>query len=395
MRLLVAVTAALLATTASAQTPPAEAPAAPAAPGYNFKSGADSLTIYGLLDLTVGYQDNMATNGNAIIGIKEGFFSGSRFGFQGKHVLQPGSALIFKLENEFIIPTGAMGNGLIFGRDCWAGYEGEMVGQLTFGRQNTMARDFSQNYGDAFGSGGVRMDEGGWTNNNNFKTLLNYAGSVTGSRFDNGIVWKKKAGDFVLGAGYQFGGTALSIKRNSTVQVGLAWNGGPFNVSGFFNQANQTGYLDRSYSIGGNATPVNFLRLNAGIFGYTGEQPAGAAGDRKDFGWTVSAKLMPDEAYDVELGYTSIKVKNAWSTGAAGAVTNTVNAFARVDNLVTPALSNGNRNSLYAAAFYHFDKRAEVYLAGDYTNATDTYKVAGFNGKTNQTELVAGTRFKF
>jgi predicted porin len=71
-----------------------------------------------------------------------------------------------------------------FGRDAWIGIQNDALGKLTFGRQNTVPRDFAQNYGDPYGSANVTLEEGGWTNSNNFKQLIFYAGSATGTRYN-------------------------------------------------------------------------------------------------------------------------------------------------------------------------------------------------------------------
>ncbi|MFX7858176.1 hypothetical protein ABTK38_20960, partial [Acinetobacter baumannii] len=83
----------------------------------------------------------------------------------------------------------------------------ESLGKLTFGRQNAIARDVSGIYGDPYTSASVTLDEGGYTNVNNFKQLIFYAGSATGTRLNNGVVWKKLwDGRFFTGLAYQFGG---------------------------------------------------------------------------------------------------------------------------------------------------------------------------------------------
>ena len=57
--------------------------------------------------------------------------------------------------------------------------------------------------------------------------------------------------------------------------------------------------------------------------------------------------------------------------------------------------ATGNRSTLYASVFYHFDKRSEVYLAADYLKLGDGYKVAVTNGFACQTELALGFRTRF
>ncbi|MFD2270239.1 porin [Undibacterium arcticum] len=124
--------------------------------------------------------------------------------------------------------------GVLFNRDAWLGVESKSLGKLTFGRQNTLAREFSKIYGDPYGTAGVTLEEGGYSNNNNFKQLIFYSGSATGTRYDKGVVWKKKEfGNIVAGVGYQFGGVPGDFSQGSTKSLGLAYNGGAANISGF------------------------------------------------------------------------------------------------------------------------------------------------------------------
>jgi predicted porin len=393
--------AALLAVTASAQTPPAaDAPKKEEAAGLTVKLGADTVTVYGLIDATIGTQDNMNATGGRQTGFRTAWFSGNRWGIQAKHPVSTDLSVIAKLESEYTVANGAMDTpNVIFNRDAWVGFESSLIGQITFGRQNTMSRDFAQNYGDAYGSAAVRMDEGGWTNTNNFKHMIYYAaGANGGTRLDNSVVLKKKLGDFIVGAGYAMGNQTDNFAKNGTGALGLAWNGGPFNVSGYFTQANVvsssaaiTSKVHRAFSIGGNAQLIPLVRVNVGFFHYTAEQNA-ALGSRSDNAFTVSTKITPTAEYDFELGYQSMMAKNAAQSGT-GAAANTLNAFK--DASTATVKGDGNRNAFYASAFYHLSKRAEVYLAGDYLMLTGDYKFAAASGKTNQTELVAGLRFKF
>jgi predicted porin len=426
MRFLVTVAAALLAVTASAQTPPAaEAAAAPAtaaptaapttpagsteltkeaaaaapvkkgeAPsGFTIKGGADTLNIFGLIDATIGTMDNVTAAGGRQTGFRTAWFSGNRWGLKARHVVSEDLSIIAKLESEYTVADGAMDTpNVLFNRDAWVGFDSSLLGQITIGRQNTLARDFAQNYGDAYGSAGVRMDEGGWTNTNNFKQMIFYAAGYNGgTRLDRNFVLKKKVGDFMIGAAYALGNQNDQFSKNGTGSLGLAWNGGPYNVSGYYTQSNVANRVHRAYSIGGNIQPIKLIRINAGFFAYSADQNA-TLGKRTDTAWTVSTRITPAAEFDFELGYQQMHAKDAAQTGT-GTTANTLNAFK--DASAATVKGSGNRNTLYASVFYHFDKRAEVYLAGDYLMLTDQYKFAAANGHRNQTEVVTGLRFKF
>ena len=365
--------------------------------GVSFKQGEGatltaagaSVTLYGLIDVTLSHANHANAAGDGLTTARVAWFSGNRWGLTGKRPMgESGVNVIFRLESEFESQTGAQDTaGVLFNRDAWVGVQSDTIGKLTFGRQNAVARDISGIYGDPYGAATASTDEGGYTNNNNFKQLIFYAGSATGTRMDNGVVWKKAFdGGLVAALGYQFGGIAGDFSNGTTETVALAYNGGTLNVAGYATSAKVAGLSDRSYSIGGNYT-VGAVRLNAGAFRYNGEQ--GALGDRKDTAYTVSAKFAPAGKMDYELGYQVMKADNAAVNGGG----NVLNAFANAST--AKATATGSRSTLYGSVFYHFDKITEVYIAADYLKLKDGYKVGVTNGFTSQTELALGLRTRF
>ncbi|GAB3457882.1 porin [Massilia terrae] len=358
--------------------------------GLVYQKGGDLVRLYGLIDLSLSHKDNANGAGATQNDMSVAWFSGNRWGIEGEHALPntDGLKAIFKLESEYELPTGDMDTpGVLFNRDAWLGVESKSLGKLTFGRQNTLAREFSKIYGDAYGSAGVTLDEGGYTNNNNFKQFIFYSGSATGTRYDKGIVWKKAFGKIVAGLGYQVGGEPGSNTNGSTKSVALAYNGGAFNVSGFYNTAIVDNYKHTSYSVGGNYK-LGPVRLNAGYVHYTAEQPV-AIGDRHDNAYTVSAKFTPGGPFDYELGWQTMNATNA-ATNGSGYV---LNAYA--STAAATRTGTGKRQTTYASMFYHFDKRTELYLAGDHLSTDGTYLASQAHGFKSQNELATGLRFRF
>ena len=352
---------------------------------------ADSVTLYGLLDITLSTISNSNATGDRKTGYQVAWFSGDRWGITGKHALGPTLPdVIFKLESEFVLNTGEMDTpGVLFNRDAWIGFESEQLGKLTFGRQNALARDYSGIYGDPYGSAPVTLEEGGYTNTNNFKQLIYYAASATGTRIDNGVVWKKRWGpNWVTGLGYQFGNIAGDFSKGSTETAALGYNGGVFNVAGFYNHLNVNGLIHKAWSIGGNVTPIPLVRLNAGYYDYKSEQGHGV-GDRKDHAYTVSAKFVPEGPWDYELGYQVIKAKNAGLNSGG----NTLIPYQDASGVTLTG--TGDKKTLYGSVFYHFDRRTEAYLAADYMKLKDGYHLSVTNGHDTQNEVALGLRFRF
>jgi len=381
----------------AAAAPPAAPSGMPA--GVSFKQGDGlsyanangSVTLYGLIDVSYVHINHANAKGDSVTTPRVAWFSGNRWGVTGTHTMgDSGLNVIFRLESEFESQTGAMDTAnVLFNRDAWVGVESAGLGKLTLGRQNAIARDpdSSAIYGDPYGPAKPSTDEGGYTNNNNFKQLIFYAGSATGTRVDNGVTWKK-AFDFglVTGLQYQFGGVPGDFSNGSTETLTLAYAGGPFNIAGFATSAKVAHLTDRSYSLGGNYT-IGPVRVNAGYFHYTGEQ--GALGARKDNAYTISGRFAPAGPVDFELGYQNMKATNAAVNGGG----NVLNAFANASTAT--ATATGSRATVYGSVFYHFDKITEVYFAADYLKLKDGYKVGVTNGAPNQTEYGVGLRTRF
>lgn len=382
------------AASALAQQPKAStAPAITQAAGEGLviKSADDYVRLYGLLDTSLSRKTNADKAGHTLNDMPIAWFSGNRWGIEGQHALKDSGGLkaIFKLESEYELPTGSMDSpGVLFNRDAWLGLESPTIGKITLGRQNTLAREFSKIYGDPYGSAGVTLEEGGYSNNNNFKQLIFYSGSATGTRYDKGIVWKKEIGNFVAGVGYQLGGIPGDFNTGTTKALGLAYNGGQLNLAGFWNTANVNGYRHTSYSVGGNYQ-IGLVRLNTGYVHYQADQPALLGSSREDRAYTVSARFSPAGRFDYELGWQTMNADHAAVNGSGYVL----NAFA--NNASATKTGTGKRKTWYASSFYHFDKRTELYLALDRLTTDGTYLASQANGFKEQSDIAVGMRFKF
>src|SRR5207245_1683670 len=121
------------------------------------------------------------------------------------------------------------------------------------------------------GSTKTKMEEGGWTNSNNFKQMIFYAGRASGTRYNSSVVWKKNfEGDLTAGLRYQIGEVAGSTSKGSTQTAALAYSRGPLNVSVFVNHDNINDFTHNSYSLRDNCTLL-ITRLNTAQFHNTTE----------------------------------------------------------------------------------------------------------------------------
>lgn len=369
----------------------------------------EGLTPYVLIDLTLVGKSNATADGRTKIDIGEPFFSGSRWGLKGLLKTNiDGLDVIYKLESEYFLYDGEQGkSNTLFNRDAWVGISGKSFGKITIGRQNTLARDFAVIYCDPFNHAEVNYDEGGWTNNSNFKSLVYYAGGVSISpvnggpaqtRMDKGIVWKKMSeAGLCLGAAFDMNYEPNTSVRNSTAAFALGWNAPTWHLSGFYTQANNagstatsanfatasTGYTQKSMSFGGNINLTPALKVNAGYFHYTAEQGL-AHPDRSDNAYTLSASYKLNPKWTLYAGLQSIKVENAGMATATGGIPN---AFSNGANAAF--YTTGGKDSIYGAVRRHLSKKIEAYAVYDYMKLKDAYYL---NNRRGQAEYGVGLR---
>ncbi len=439
---------AFLLASAGLQTAAQDAPATPAAlttsvdgtklnpfsrPVMLYDDGNTAVHFYGLIEATIGYATHQSPTGNTTFGYQVAWFSGNRYGFDVDHALNfgdqiglPDLKVISKLEGEFELPTGGFDtDNTIFNRDCWAGFYSEKLGKLTFGRQNTLTRDFTQTWGDAYGTADVTLREGGYTNVNNFKQFIFYSADAGGTRNNSSIVWKKRFGDnIVAGLAYGFsyagaGGSADPGKGGevpgtpsigSSEAASIAFNHLGIG-SGFlsFNlnydrskESNTNANLDQAYLVGGDYI-LGMFRLNGGYVHYTAQQGANAsANTRVDNGWTASVDLLVTKTTTLAVGYVQMAGRNAGFSG--GGVT--LNPFFGNTSAVTNAtMANGARGTAFGSIMYSPDRNVDLYVTGDYMKVHGNWECNDALGNTGPfgvgqpystvTEIATGVRFKF
>jgi predicted porin len=354
------------------------------------------LTPYILIDTSFVSKSNATADGRTKFDMATPWLSGSRWGLKGDIKTNiEGLSVIYKLESEYTTADGAMDTpGVIFNRDAWVGFKSESLGQITIGRQNTLARDFAVIYGDPFKEARINYDEGGWTNTNNFKQLIYFAASVDGTRVNKGITWKKVADNgWAFGAAYNLTSTESNTStKNSTAEVALGYNAERWHASTFHSEANNNGFSQKSTGIGGNIIATRWLRLNAGYFVYSSEQGFGNP-DRKDSAYTVSGTIQTDPKWSYHLGYQKMKGTDA-EVNTSGNWTNPFSTATLTANKAT-----GSKDTLYGLVMRHLSKRMEAYAGFDLMKLHDGYKLSGTlntlpTGHDSQTELVLGIRIR-
>lgn len=200
-------------------------------------AGAQSVTLYGLVDTGIEYVSHASSSGNGLVRMPS--VTGtlpSRWGLRGTEDLGGGTQAVFTLESGFNTDTGTSGQGArLFGRQAWVGLSGR-YGTLTLGRQYSMA---FLSLGDADLLGPSQYALG---------SLDTY---IPNARTDNTVAYKGTFGGLTVGATYSFGhdaaggvpasGTCAGEQAGSasscrTVSAMLKYDAARFGVAGAYEE---------------------------------------------------------------------------------------------------------------------------------------------------------------
>lgn len=203
-----------------------------AAGGTHAQTG---VTLYGVADAGVEFVSNAGRNGNSLVRVASGNYSGSRWGLRGVEDLGGGLKATWQLESGFDIDTGNSGQGgRLFGRDAHVGIEGR-YGGLHVGRQQTSIRVFGIAYdpnviADRYGALAMAPEFGSRADN-----TIKYAGVFGGLSAEAFYAFQSN-GNEVPGANV-FGREMGAFVRYATgpLSVGVAYD--DLHVGSAANQA--------------------------------------------------------------------------------------------------------------------------------------------------------------
>lgn len=264
-----------------------------------------SVTLYGSLDVGVGYFNN-AGAGRKVTTVST--MQPDRFGLLGVEDLGGGTKAVFRLESGFFTTTGAMAaSSIIFNRQAYVGLSSNVFGTLTLGRQTPFNYDWLGPLSTAYLAADWYMfhpgniDELAGTSVVQYQNSVKYispswAGLTVGAMFGLGNTTNFAYGrNYSLGLNYVLGtfkaGAAYSDETNRTplvasvglttfqgvpaatysadrvknIGAGASGEIGPFTLHGLFTlvqlQSGQRSDIYQSYDAGVTykATPANFI----------------------------------------------------------------------------------------------------------------------------------------
>jgi predicted porin len=331
-------------------------------------AAADSVSIYGLLDLGLTHYSSALGSEGSLTRVDSGIAQSSRLGFRGNEDLGGGNAVFFTLETGFAADTGVLGQGgAIFGRQALVGVRNARFGALSIGRQY----DFMSNLGAAYAMGansaagsfawGLHADAA------NRSILNNHI--YVGDRTNNSIRYQSNdINGFSAGLMVGLGEVAGSAAAGRTVS-GLA-----------------------SYARGGFSASAAFTHI----------RDSAGAGSTRIGGLGASQVLGPVKVWGVatrvETSLASARA-STFEVGATHGVTPQIDVSGAVQYQVRKG-DIGNAQAVVAVLDYKLSKRSDFYLSGVYAN-DDGYKAYPvFGGGVQaagsvQTALRVGLRHRF
>ena len=332
-------------------------------------SAQSSVTLYGVLDGGLRYQQVSLANGDGVnnIGLAYGQQSGNRWGMKGVESLGNGNNAIFMIESGFDLGNGAsQQGGRLFGRQSWMGLENKSWGQVRLGRMLSLTTDYLVNAVDPFGAGFGQLNMGhAFTSGNTV-------------RLDNTLMYKTpNMSGFEAGLGYSFatgltsnGGTTgygFATSNNSRqLTVGAKYANGPFYAAASYEKAYaaetsaQNGNSVNNWNIAGSydfkvlKLAVGYGQTRDGFWAGSGAGGTGASLAVNPVGNSNALVFAPSVGY------------NSYIVGA----TVPVNAVSRVLLSWTMIAPNTNMKDAYNAQnqssfnlgyTYDFTKRTNLY----------------------------------
>ncbi|MFL9945852.1 porin [Paraburkholderia agricolaris] len=376
-------------------------------------SAQSSVTLYGLIDVGIGYVNHVAATPAAIGASKvqaaSGIGSGTRWGLRGNEDLGGGNAAIFVLENGFNIFNGTSLQGAReFGRQAYVGLTNQQFGSITFGRQYdsvvdfvsplTSAKQWATQYGAHVGDidnlyNSFRIDNAIKYTSPSMKGLTvsslygfsNQASGSAGTGFANNRAWSAGAsyanGPLSAAAGY------LHLNNPSTGNTGGTNTDGA--IAGDYTSATDIFY----------AQPVRTQDVVAAGLGYRlGTVAVNFVYSHARLDYTNNTSLTVS-TYEANSKYSITPALVAglaliYSDGSLGGAS-------RIANVSTG--KNPRWGQVNMGVDYALSKRSETYVAAIYQKAMGDATVAAIDNvggpsgshASNQLALIAGLRHKF
>ncbi|MDB5990922.1 MAG: porin [Herbaspirillum sp.] len=378
-----------------------------------------SVTIYGVVDMGVMYQNKAGTNNNSLFAVQSGVMSGSRLGFKGSEDLGGGLKANFQLEMGFTANNGAgaqqdAGSNTLFGRTSTVGLSGNF-GSINIGRQT----DFAYSGTD----GGINtFSHAGYVTN--FSTVDgNKQARLQGDRTNNSIRYDMPVigglnGGVMYGLGQQAGGGSAG----SVWAAGLKYDNGPLAFGGDYYQS-KVGLSPADRNL------INVEAANAAAGSSASTQQADAAAVTANMGNTATKTFTLGASYDFGFGklygnWSRVKMQpltaqasptlsQIFNTGSFGSssANNKLDIFelgynhnltASLKLLTGLAHTNvsfingtpqGRLNQAFIGTDYFMSKRTDLYAVATYVRTSDVANPLALSGTAQNANPNGGSAY--
>lgn len=278
------------------------------------------LSMYGILDIGMLFQDNASTNGDEKVSVETSGLRQTVFGFKGARELDGDTSAFFNLEAHFDLNDGRFhgtgdvpdtdtnDEGILFRRQANLGLTGDW-GTVIAGRQygpallahlGTEPRIFKEQFSNLYA----------WAYSQLFSTFNDTSGAGrnanndVGIFFNNSIQYRNNVGGVDFGVLYSFGGQEGSLNKGDIYALGASYVTGAVTLSGSYqNMSDQQTGADLVESTGlGIALNLGDVTLKANYLGTENKDASGnenldleGLGFGVDYKW--SAKNTATVAY--------------------------------------------------------------------------------------------------
>lgn len=361
----------------------------------NAQAAESSVTLYGLVDIGVGYESVDGPNGysHSRVGLVDGINSGSRIGFRGTENLGDGLNAIFTLEGGFNASTGQSGQGgRLFGRRATVGLQSDAWGTLELGRQANLASTYVGDNVSPFGTS--------WRTAN-IGTTFSAANTM---RLDNLVLYQTpNFGGFQVGVGYSFNADSTRVNNNGQ-QTGFAtgdnnrllttavrYRNGPVYLAAAYDRFNPT-----NAAVGGQSPARIQSYIVGGTYDFEVVKVGAAWGQTRD-GWFIGQTMggTPNAGDYQDFGTFTLREGFRANSTMLGVTvplgaTSVLASWQRADPNNDSLTGDDETMNVYSlGATYDLSRRTNLYTYGSYG---DNY---AFNRSATNRTVVAGIRHRF
>jgi outer membrane protein OmpU len=346
-----------------------------------------SVTLYGVIDAGVTYVTN--SGGSHVVKFDDGISYANRWGIKGAEDLGGGLKAVFELESGFRLGNGEILNGgSLFGRAAYVGLQNDW-GTLTFGNQPDMTQDMVYTYNVTAWASGYAINQGDFDRFN-------------GDHLPNAIKFTSNTfGGFQFGGMYSFSNTPGEFHTGSAWSVGAQFQRGEFSMGSAYTQLNNPSgiYAFDPYAMIGvhsffgqptvSVDPATgaVTDLYANTPFPVDKQGTFAVGASYTLG---NVTLMGDFTYTQIKAFGQTEHMQVAEGGASWQATP---SFSVVGGYQYTHFDVHHWNQLSAGLHYLLSKNTDVYLSGDWLQASQGVDaVIGYSFTPSSTKTQADVR---